>query len=77
MTKRNVTVQLDEDVIRRAKVLAARRGASVSALIGIEIQRLVDEDDRYEAARERAMQALDDVVERGGRQWTRDALHER
>ncbi len=28
MTKRNLTVQLDEDVIQQAKVLAARRGTT-------------------------------------------------
>jgi Family of unknown function (DUF6364) len=33
VARRNLTVQLDEDVIRQAKVLAARRGTSVSGLV--------------------------------------------
>ncbi len=38
MTKRNLTVQLDEDVIQQAKVLAARRGTSVSTLVAPELE---------------------------------------
>ena len=48
--KRNLTVQLDDDVIRRAKVLAAKRGTSVSGLVAAELDRLVAEDERYEEA---------------------------
>ena len=39
VTKRNLTVQLDEDVIQQAKVLAARRGTSVSTLVAAELSR--------------------------------------
>lgn len=34
MSRRNLTLQLDEELIRRAKVLAARRGTSVSGILG-------------------------------------------
>ena len=46
--KRNLTVQVDEAVIAKARVLAARRSSSVSRLLSEEISRLVDEDDRYQ-----------------------------
>lgn len=75
--KRNLTVQLDEDVIRRAKVLAAKRGTSVSALVAQELDRLVAEDERYEAAWRQARRAMGDAAPRGGRRWGRDELHER
>lgn len=75
--KRNVTVQLDEDVIRRAKVLAAKRGTSVSGLVAAEIGRLVAEDERYEEAWRRARKAMGEAAERGGRRWDRGELHER
>ena len=38
--KRNVTVQLDEEVIAKVKVLAAQRGTSISGLLSAEILRL-------------------------------------
>ena len=33
MAKTNLTLQLDEGVIRRARIVAAKRGTSVSALV--------------------------------------------
>lgn len=75
--KRNVTVQLDDEVIRRAKVLAAKRGTSVSGLVGAELARLVAEDERYEDAWRRARKAMGDAVARGGRRWEREELHDR
>jgi hypothetical protein len=77
MARRNLTVQLDEDVIRKAKVLAARRGTSVSALVADELEQLVDRDARYEEARRRATEILAASAARGGRTWRRDELHER
>lgn len=77
MAKRNLTVQLDETVVRRAKVLAARRGTSVSALVAIEIGRLADDDDRYEEAMRRAGREMNRAVDRGGRSWEREDLYDR
>lgn len=77
MTKRNLTIQLDDDVIRRAKVAAAKRGTSVSGLVTQELERLVDADERYEDARQRAERAMGRSKPRGGRKWTREDLHAR
>jgi hypothetical protein len=77
MTRRNLTVQLDEDVIRRAKVLAARRGTSVSGLVARELEELVARDARYEEAWRRATEIMAGSAPRGGRTWRRDDLHER
>lgn len=75
MAKTNLTVQLDEDVIRRAKVVAAKRGTSVSALVARQLNDLAAEDDRYEAARKRAIELMDQATAHGGRNWTRDELY--
>jgi hypothetical protein len=77
MTRRNITVQIEEDVIHRAKVLAARRGTSVSALVGQQLEDLVEAEARYEDAWRRARKAMGDAADRGGRTWHRDQLHER
>lgn len=77
MAKRNLTVQLDESVIQQAKVLAAKRGTSVSALVAGELERLVADDERYEEAWRRARRALEGAASRGGRRWRRDELHGR
>jgi hypothetical protein len=77
MSKRNLTVQLDEEVIHRAKVAAAKRGTSVSGLVTQELERLVEADERYEEAQRRAERAMGRTQSRGGRSWARDELHER
>ena len=77
MARANLTLQMDEEVIRRARILAARRGTSVSALAAARLQELVDEDDRVELARARAEAILKEAAQRGGRDWTRDDLRDR
>jgi hypothetical protein len=77
MARRNLTIQLDEDVIRRAKIVAAKRGASVSGLVAREIEELVARDARYEEAHERASDMMRAPSARGGRRWRRDELHAR
>jgi hypothetical protein len=75
---RNVTITLDEDTLRAAKIAAARRGLSLSALLREEIERIAERDQRYEVARRAAL----DWMERGAslgpdRLPTRDELHDR
>lgn len=77
MAKTNLTLQLDEEVIRRARIVAAKRGTSVSALVARELDDLVDRDARYEDAWQRARKLLAGASARGGRSWRRDELHER
>ncbi len=77
MARRNLTLQLDEDVIRRAKVLAAKRGTSVSGLVARELEELVAQDARYEEAWRRATEIMARSMPGGGRTWRRDELHDR
>jgi hypothetical protein len=76
--KRNLTVQLDDVTIDKARVLAARRSTSVSRLVADEISRLVEADDRYRQARDTALRQLDRGFHMGGgRLPDRESLHER
>jgi hypothetical protein len=77
MDRANLTLQMDAETIRRARIVAAKRGTSVSALAASRLRELVDEDDRLELARHRAEAILAKATGRGGRGWTRDDLHER
>lgn len=75
MSKANLTIQLDTEAIRRAKVVAAKRGTSVSALVAQELDALVARDERYEEAHRRAMELLAEAKPRGGRTWARGDLY--
>ncbi len=77
--RQNLTLQLDSDTIRRARVLAARRSTSVSRLVAAEIDRLVREDEAYDRAMGEALRELerDYDLGSGGQLPKREALYER
>ena len=75
--KQNLTIQLDRETIRKAKILAARRGTSVGALVAAQIQESVQAEDAYETSRRHALELLDRGFHLGGGRQNRDALHER
>ena len=77
-TRQNLTVQLDDETVRRAKVLAAKRGTSVSQLVAGTIRELVNDDELYESSRQRALAFLRRGFHLGGAiRVSRDDLHER
>ena len=76
--KQNITIALDRETIRRAKVLAAERGSSVSRVLAAELERLVSERDRYQAAKTEAIAELRRGYRLGGGPLPRrDEVHER
>ena len=75
--KQNLTVQLDRDTIRKAKILAAKRGTSVSGLVAAQIRESVQAEDAYESARRTALELLEKGFHLGGGRPNRDELHER
>jgi len=54
----NLTLKLPTDTIRRAKILAAERGTSISALVTETIEDIVGEDAAYQTAKRRAFDWL-------------------
>jgi hypothetical protein len=54
----NLTLKLPASTIRKAKIVAAGRATSISALVAQKIEDLVGEDAKYQAARRRAFEWL-------------------
>lgn len=76
--KTNITLKVDADLVREAKILAAQRGTSVSGLLASQLEDLVRRDRGYEAAKRKALARLRKGYDLN---WTppasRDELHER
>ena len=78
MSKQNITLSLDKDLLRKARLLSSRKSTSVSKLLSSELERLVTESERYAQAKRSALSALKKGFHMGGRLTvTRDELHDR
>ena len=73
---RNVTVTLEEEVARWARVEAARKETSVSRLLGQILKARMVEEDAYEGAMRRAL-ARKPFLKTDGRYMSREEAHER
>jgi hypothetical protein len=77
-TARNITLALDEETLREARVLAAQRGLSVSAFLRSELAGLVERQRGYTKARYAAIRRLRRGQSLGGGKLpTREELHDR
>jgi len=76
--KTNVTLKIDTDLLRDARILAAEEGTSVSAMLAVRLEQAVRERQGYNQARRRAVARLQKGFDL---HWTpprsRDELHER
>ena len=58
MKATNITIKIESDLAREAKVLAAKRGTSLSRLVADQLALLVREDQVYASARRSALRHL-------------------
>jgi hypothetical protein len=76
--KQNLTIRLDRQTIRKARIIAARLSTSISGLVAHQIEVLVGEEEAYERAERQATALLDRGFHLGGsNRIPRDELHER
>ena len=77
----NLTISVNEEVLKRARIRALEENSSVNAVL----TRYLEEYARTDELRRRREEALKSLLEladrcqagRGDKTWTRDELHER
>jgi hypothetical protein len=76
--KTNITLKLDANLLREARIMAAEDDTSISAMLAARLEQIVRERKTYNRARKRALARLREGMDL---QWTparsRDELHER
>jgi tryptophan 2,3-dioxygenase len=80
METQNITLSLPKETLLKVKLLAVKRQTSVSGLLAQTLERLVQQEDAYNHARQRHLQWLEQGANLGtGGQIPsgRDELHER
>jgi len=76
--KQNITLSLDNRLLKRARAFAAQRGTSVSAMLADELRKIVAHDAAYEQAKTKALVYLSSPFRLGGAKVaSREALHDR
>jgi len=76
--KTNITLKMDAELLREARILAAEQNSSISALLAARLEEAVRERKGYNQGRRRAIARLRTGFDLS---WTpahsRDELHER
>lgn len=76
--KQNITLALDKDLLKKVKVLAAKKDTSITKLLAKQLARIVSENDHYESSKKRALARLRKGFHLGGQDLAkREELHER
>lgn len=76
--KQNITLSIEKELIKKGKIVAARKDISVSKMMGNLLRDIVDQHDRYEAAKRNAIAHMKKGLHLGGRiNWKREDLYER
>jgi ribosome biogenesis SPOUT family RNA methylase Rps3 len=77
MSRRNVTITLDEETARWARLEAARRDTSVSRLVGELLRDHMRRERNYDEAMERYLEAAPRQLKREGGYPPREEVHRR
>jgi plasmid stability protein len=75
----NLTIVIDDDLLKRARIRALEQGTSVNALLRTYLTSFADSGAEAAARREVAELARSSPATSGknGRSWTRDELYDR
>ena len=74
----NVTIKIDDEgLIHAAKIVAARRGTSLSGMLREYLESVVKRDSEYERARGKALRQMKRGFALGGKPLSRDEAHKR
>lgn len=76
--KQNITLSLEKNLIKKGKIIASKKDTSLSRLLSDFLEQIINEEERYELSRKKAIQILNKGYHFGGEiSCSRDELHER
>jgi hypothetical protein len=74
---KNVTLRLNAGLLKRCRYAALEEDKSLSQWVADLMTEAVRERDRFNEAKDRALQRLDEGFALGGQPLTREQMHER
>lgn len=80
MEKQNITLSLPKETLKKAKMLAAKKGISINELVRELLQTSAENEEGYHASANRQIRRMKEGIPLGTKgkiSWRRDQLHER
>lgn len=75
---RNVTLSIEENDLKQARIRALQEGTSLNAVMRDFVKQYINRDQHYQQVTERLLKRTEQVQPvQGGRDWTREELYER
>lgn len=76
--KQNITLALDQELLSAARVFAAKKSTSISAMLADELREKIGKERLYEHSKQIALAMLEESWSLGGHGMKdREALHDR
>ena len=76
--KQNITLSINKDLLRKAKILAAQKQTSISGMLSQELQKILDDSEEYELFKRKALININQGFHLGGKiAVSREEFHER
>ena len=76
--KSNITLKLENELLRKARILAAEEDTSISAIVARQLEKAMRERDGYQQAKRQALAAIRKGLDLGFTPpHSRNELHER
>jgi hypothetical protein len=78
LMKQNITLSIEKELLKKARLMAAKKETSVTKFLTEQLAKMVSEEDRYDLAKKRALTILKKGFHLGGCIIAkRKELHER
>ena len=76
--KQNITLSIEKDILKKGRIIAAKKETSISRMLSELLKQMVNEEERYNAAKREALRTLEKGLHLGGHiDWKREDLYER
>lgn len=76
--KQNITISLERELIKKARIVAAQKETSLSRMLSEELKQLIQKAEHYDRAKKKALANLKTGFHLGGKiVASREELHER
>ena len=80
MEKQNITLSLPREILKKGKMLAAKKGVSLNELVRELLQANTENEEEYQASAERQIRRMKEGIRLGTKgkiSWKRDQLYQR